>query len=122
MMRNLDALTFEEKLALTAFLVDRLRHDSKSERIDVMNGAEQAPDARSSNRSNDPDPQRRLEYAWLKEHRAEYAGQYVALFNDRLIAHGTDGRSTLDEARQAGFPRALIVRVESLDEPPFGGW
>jgi predicted DNA-binding antitoxin AbrB/MazE fold protein len=68
------------------------------------------------------DPARIREYDWLRVHRQDYAGQYVALFNDQLIAHGTDGSSVLQQARAAGFPRALMVRVEALDEPPFGGW
>lgn len=69
-----------------------------------------------------PDPQRTQEYAWLREHRAEYTGQYVALYGDQLIAHGQDGRAVLRQAKSAGFPRALMIYVEALEAAPFGGW
>jgi hypothetical protein len=69
-----------------------------------------------------PDASRQREYAWLRAHRQNYAGQYVALLGDQLIAHGSDGRTVLEQARSAGFPRALMVRIEAEDELPFGGW
>jgi hypothetical protein len=106
--RQTQALTADEKLDLA----DYLRAQAELDRTQVQ--AEAAPAL--------PDPYRRREYAWLRTHRDEYAGQYVALFNDELIAHGTDGRDVLRAARAAGFPRALLVRVEAADELPFGGW
>lgn len=118
MMQQLAAMTFDEKLMLTAFLIEQLRRDREAAPVEMENGRELASDGQPLEQSNEPDPHRRLEYTWLKEHRAEYAGQYVALFNNRLIAHGADGRKVLAEARLAGFPRSLMVRIESPDEPP----
>lgn len=122
MMRQLAGMTFDEKLTLTAFLIEQLRHDREASPVEMENGREMRFGEQPLEEMNEPDPHRRLEYAWLKEYRAEYAGQYVALFNDRLIAHGADGRKVLAEAREAGFYRALMARIESPDEPPFGGW
>jgi hypothetical protein len=62
------------------------------------------------------------EREWLKEHRSEYAGQYVALDGNNLVSHGTDGRKVYADARQAGVEIPYIVRIEAEDEPPFGGW
>jgi hypothetical protein len=71
---------------------------------------------------NEPDPSRYRERQWLREHREEYAGQYVALWGDTLVAHGPDARKVLAEARAADRPRALLARIEAPDELPFGGW
>jgi predicted DNA-binding antitoxin AbrB/MazE fold protein len=79
-------------------------------------------DNQSQVNNAEPDPYRMREYAWLREHQAEFAGQYVALYGGQLVAHGTDGREVFRKARAAGFPRALMVQVEAADEPPFGGW
>jgi len=71
---------------------------------------------------NEVDVYRVSERAWLKEHRSEYAGQYVALDGNHLVSHGRDGRKVYAEARQAGVAVPYIVRIEAEDEPPFGGW
>ncbi len=70
----------------------------------------------------DYDPARKREYAWLRQHRYEHAGQYVALVGDKLVAFGTDFRIVYQDARTAGFSRPFMVRIEAADEPPFGGW
>ena len=62
------------------------------------------------------------EQRWLKEHREEYLGQWVALEGDRLLASGADGRAVYEEARAAGVRAPLVTRVEPRDELPFAGW
>ena len=62
------------------------------------------------------------ELQWLKEHREEYAGQWVALDGDRLLAHGPDAREVYDKARSLGVRVPAVVRIEPSDELPFGGW
>lgn len=102
------SLTAAEKLDLAEYLVKQAELDRAQ--------------ASAVTQTDEPDPYRRREYAWLREHRDEYAGQYVALFGKQLISSGPDGGQVLRSARAAGFPRALVVRVESADELPFGGW
>jgi hypothetical protein len=51
------------------------------------------------------------EHQWLKEHRHEYAGQWVALKGDQLISHGPDGRAVIAAARESGHPDAFINLV-----------
>ena len=62
------------------------------------------------------------EMRWLIEHRDEYAGQWVALAGDRLIAHGSAAREVFAAARAAGVERPLVAQVEPKDALPFGGW
>lgn len=53
---------------------------------------------------------------WLAEHRAEYAGQWVALWYGQLIRHSTNAKEVFAAADAAGHPDALVVFVE----PPLG--
>ncbi len=62
------------------------------------------------------------EIRWLREHREAYAGQWVALDGDRLIASGADAKEVFAAARRSGVARPLIVQVESGHELPFSGW
>ncbi|MGH9831690.1 MAG: DUF5678 domain-containing protein [Blastocatellia bacterium] len=55
---------------------------------------------------------RSKEYEWLEQHRKEFAHQWVALDEDRLVSSNTNCRLVIDEARRQGVPDALIVYVE----------
>jgi hypothetical protein len=111
LMSRSEALTDEEKLRLATHLVERAGI--------VGTGESRAPD-----RSGRPeyDPERRRERQWLREHGEEYASQWVALDGSCLLSHGPDGRLVLSEALKAGVSVPFVVRVESPDELPFGGW
>lgn len=65
---------------------------------------------------------RSREWAWLAKHSNEYAGQWVALAGERLVAYGSQFKEVLQTARQLGFPDALIVRAEASDALPFAGF
>jgi len=47
-----------------------------------------------------PQPDRSREMRWIKEHREEYAGQWVALDGDQLLSHGIDARQVFADARR----------------------
>jgi len=111
-MRSVAHLSFTDKLTLAAFLLEQLKQAAAPAH---QNGVAAQSDPPT------PDPQRRRELQWIKEHRQEYAGQYVALDGDRLVAHGVDGKQVIAQARQV-CPDALFHRFEALDELPFGGW
>ncbi len=49
---------------------------------------------------------------WIAEHRREYAGQWVALDGDRLIAHGPDHDEVWAAAQASGVYLPLISFVE----------
>lgn len=55
---------------------------------------------------------------WLKDHRAEYAGQWVALKSGQLISHGVNAKEVFAAADLAGQTDALVVFVESDDNRP----
>jgi hypothetical protein len=64
---------------------------------------------------------RSREYAWLAHHRDEYAGEWVALDGDRLLAHGIGFEDVSRAMDGAGVPDALVILVEENDAPPVCG-
>jgi len=69
----------------------------------------------------EPMPDDAREMKWLEEHKHEYAGQWVALDGDRLIA-ASPIRAEISVAVKAdGAKLPLIHRIASPDEPlPIG--
>lgn len=111
-MQQVGVLSTEDKRALTAWLLEQMKPDAAPVK---PNGQPPLP-------SDEPDPSRRREMRWLAEHRDEYAGQVVALWGDRLVAHGTDWKSVLTQARAAGVADPLMAEIEAADELPSGGY
>ena len=74
-----------------------------------------------SENGDDETRERRLE--WLKSHREEYGGQYVALDGDRLIAVGPNYRVAREKALAAGKTNAFVTYLSKPDEiAEMGGW
>ena len=69
-----------------------------------------------------PIKDRSREAEWLRTHRDEYAGQWVALDGEKLIASGDDLKQVATTARRSGVPHALMIRVEVSDALPFAGF
>src|SRR5574341_106056 len=83
----------------------------------IING-----DAGAEMAADEPKRDFTLEMRWLSQHRHEYAGQYVALDEDRLVGHGTDGREVYRRAQAAGVKHPFMAHIEPADALPFGGW
>jgi predicted DNA-binding antitoxin AbrB/MazE fold protein len=66
--------------------------------------------------------ERREEMLWLVNEAGPYAGKWVALSGNRLIAHGTDAAKVRAAARAAGVERPLLTHLPANRELPFGGW
>jgi Family of unknown function (DUF5678) len=62
-----------------------------------------------------PVPDSRRELQWLATHAREYAGQWVALDGDRLIAHGPHHHEVWAAAEASGVYLPLVTFVENPD-------
>jgi hypothetical protein len=60
---------------------------------------------------------RSREMAWVVEHEQEYAGQWVLLWEDRLIAHGDDLLPLRDKALAEGIDRPFVVHCRTWFGP-----
>jgi hypothetical protein len=63
-----------------------------------------------------------LSVKWLAEHETEYAGQWVALDGDRLIAHGQDVKEVYAAAAASAVKYPMVTQVEDPNAPPFAGF
>src|SRR5436853_4025273 len=90
---QLAALTPEEKLELARFLEAQAAADLSDRAPDQATDGEAAAKRRAQH------------LVWLKSHREEYAGQYVALDGDRLVGSGATLREAQEQARQHGVER-----------------
>jgi len=73
--------------------------------------------------NNGDDEIRQLRMEWLKSHREEYGGQYVALDGDQLLAVGPNYRIAREKALTAGKPNAFVTYLSKPDEiADMGGW
>ena len=68
--------------------------------------------------AGDPAPSLR----WIEEHRAEFAGQYVALDGDRLVAHGTEPKEIIAAVRASCLNGLFFTLIPPADAPPFAGF
>jgi hypothetical protein len=64
--------------------------------------------------------QAQLETNWLARNRSQYAGQWIAIQGDRLIANSERAQDVFTAAKTV-TPRALVVQIEK-SELPFAGW
>jgi len=102
--------------------IDALARSLLEERLiseDQQNGSSTLPRIIATNL---PIKDRSREAHWLQQHKEEYAGQWVALAGDRLVASGNDLKQVANAARQLGEPDALMTRVESKGSLPFAGF
>jgi hypothetical protein len=58
---------------------------------------------------------------WIREHRQEYGGQWVALDGDRLIAQGLVSDDVFRAAEADGVRLPFVTYIEPADAPPFMG-
>ncbi len=66
-----------------------------------------------------PVKDRSREREWLNENRDKFAGQWIALDGNKLIASNVDGREVVKKAKELGLKSLFIHFVEASDEPPF---
>jgi hypothetical protein len=109
---QLARLTPEEKLEVARFLEEDLEEDAARELSPIGEPCGNA----------EKDQKRAQHMAWLKAHREEYAGQYVALDGDRLVGSGATIRQAHDQAISQGVEHPFLTHISSASDAPFGGW
>lgn len=85
----------------------------KAETADEMTVSEESAEEKEAKRQKS--------IAWIKSHRAEYGGKYVALDGDKVIGIGERYGDALKLALQAGYKNAFIGDVLPLDYEGFIG-
>lgn len=107
---QLAPLSPREKLELAQFLTEQARLDQAAEQSEADTDQTTAAVKRTQHMT------------WLKAHREEYAGQYVALDGDRLVGAGATLREACEQARRQGVERPFLTHISSANAAPFGGW
>lgn len=69
----------------------------------------------------EPMTDRTREKEWVKAHRHEYAGQWVALDGDRLVAASPHRMEISAAIKADSGKRPLILRIPSPDDLPYIG-
>ncbi len=64
----------------------------------------------------------RAELDWLASESRHFAGEWVALDGNRLVAHGPKLAAVNAAARAAGVSRPFFASVPEDSDLPFGGW
>jgi hypothetical protein len=65
---------------------------------------------------------RAQENEWVRQHRDEFAGQWVALDGEQLLAHGFNLKEVAEAAQKCGVTDALFVQVEASKALPWAGF
>jgi hypothetical protein len=79
--------------------------------------------AQSLHRENGDDKTRERRLEWLKSHREEYGGQYVALAGNQLLAVGPNYRIASEKAMEAGKSDVFVTYLPKPEEvAEMGGW
>ena len=87
--------------------------------LDLSNAepANQEPSNQPQSLDNDnADETRKQRLDWLKTHREEFGGQYVALDGTKLLAVGPNYRVARERALGAGKAKVFITYLSKPDE------
>ena len=87
----------------------------------AANGAQPAKPPRDKRLPDRPAIDDTRERAWLKAHRHEYPGQWVALDGDRLVAASPNEAEVWAAVKAGDAHLPLVCRIPAPDEPlPIG--
>ena len=104
-------------------IIDEARALSPAEKGKLRQALDRELEQEAPPQSSKPNLRNReRERAWVDTHRDEYLGQWVAIEDDSLVAHGTNPREVYLAAREAGIETPYLVRVVKREEPYTGGW
>lgn len=121
--------TGEQELALKAdakddeFEADMLAFAEETNDLPEYNGTYLREDIYAEESVEEREIKRQKSIAWIKSHREEYGGKYVALDGDELIAVGDRHGDALKAAIKAGYKKAFVGNVLPIGyEGYMGGW
>lgn len=99
-------------------LVEKAVVLTSAERRELLRLLQEQEKEIESNGKKNPSPN----IEWLKEHRDEVAGKYVALEDGKLVGQGRNIREADQEAKRNGAQKPLLTYVAREDEELWGGW
>jgi hypothetical protein len=107
-------LSRQEQAELSQFLAKQMEQDNLNSAA-----AQKTSKQAKSEEAEADEKRRRLHAEWLKSHREEYGGMYVALDGDRLLGIGRNYPEAAEAARRAGVSDAY---VEFVLPPDYEGY
>ncbi len=99
-------------------VIEKVEKLTDEERRELMKFLQKQKGDTEQNGGKNPSPN----IEWLKTHRNEVAGKYVALENGKLIAVGKTLREVDREAKRIGAEKPLLTYVAREDEELWAGW
>jgi hypothetical protein len=115
--QQLVELTEQERSELTQYLSEWVKKQKPEQAAQESAHKAPAPNAEEIRLK------RRQQEEWLKAHRKEYGGLYVALDGDRLLGTGKNYPEAVEAAKRAGIKNAYVDFVPPPDYVGYwGGW
>jgi len=108
-------------MSLEEAILDKVRHLPPAKQEEVLRFAD-GLQRRSAPREV-PARDRKREMQWIADNRSTYAGQWVAVEGDRLVAAAMDARKVFTAAKAEGIAIPFVVHILPEDSLPFvPGW
>lgn len=98
-----------EGVGMEQFAVDVLRRVAEMTTLNELLAEASADDSRHPNQR------------WLQLHRDAYRGQWVVLYQGKLVTHGNDGEALVKAARAQGVAEPFLAFIPAEDLP-FAGF
>ena len=100
--------------------IQTLPSEEREEIREWLNGEEQPKSEQKIQLKRDIERFKKAE-KWLAENREKYMNQWVCLYGDELIAHGTDALEVDRQAKAKGIEAPFLEHIVE-EKYPFGGW
>jgi len=105
------------------FEADMKSFSEGTENLPEHNGTYSREEIYAEDSTEEREAKRQKSIAWIKSHREQYGGKYVALDGDKLIAVGDRHGDALKAAVKAGYKKAFVGNVLPIGyEGYMGGW
>ena len=84
-----------------------------------LNGAESDQNDPATSFRRIPFNDRAEEFQWLAQNSGRFQGEWVALFGNRLLAHGVDYSKVSQEVKTLGIDGAMFMFIEGEGNEDF---